>query len=211
MLVSLHCFQVEEGRNICIYGSNSIDWIVEFTAKMEIIKRAGVQLEMVYVGKRNSTPHVKDILANVRYKNLSSALPSMKTHFFWLRLESIRRSKLRLGKPENYTDNVLDEVSALLDIDNNDENWAVIGRGSNSIDIIRLEGPKIMECLDLFPSWGGNLAELGFFGALRHALAPPILPRPCGHDFTHPSKEQGEGVVVCGKCKHPMKKFVMYK
>ncbi|KAB2624824.1 hypothetical protein D8674_016484 [Pyrus ussuriensis x Pyrus communis] len=203
--------RVEEGRNICIYGSNSIDWIVEFTAKMEIIKRAGVQLEMVYVGKRNSTPHVKDILANVSYKNLSSALPSMKTHFFWLRLDSIRRSKLRLGKPENYTDNVLDEVSALLDIDNNDENWAVIGRGSNSIDIIRLEGPKMMECLDLFPSWGGNLAELGFFGALRHALAPPILPRPCGHDFTHPSKEQGEGVVVCGKCKHPMKKFVMYK
>ncbi|KAM0962017.1 hypothetical protein ACFX13_021633 [Malus domestica] len=203
--------RVEEGRNICIYGSNSIDWIVEFTAKMEIIKSAGVQLEMVYVGKRNSTPLVKDILANVRYKKLSSALPSMKTHFFWLRLESIRRSKLRLGKPENYTDNVLDEVSALLDIDNNDENWAVIGRGSNSIDIIRLEGPKIMECLDLFPSWGGNLAELGFFGALRHALAPPILPKPCGHDFTHPSKEQGEGVIVCGKCKHPMKKFVMYK
>ncbi|CAN6548843.1 unnamed protein product [Malus baccata var. baccata] len=203
--------RVEEGRNICIYGSNSIDWIVEFTAKMEIIKSAGVQLEMVYVGKRNSTPLVKDILANVRYKKLSSALPSMKTHFFWLRLESTRRSKLRLGKPENYTDNVLDEVSALLDIDNNDENWAVIGRGSNSIDIIRLEGPKIMECLDLFPSWGGNLAELGFFGALRHALAPPILPRPCGHDFTHPSKEQGEGVIVCGKCRHPMKKFVMYK
>ncbi|BBG94003.1 hypothetical protein Prudu_002179 [Prunus dulcis] len=206
---------VEEGRNICIYGSDSIDWIVEFTAKMEIIKSAGVQLEMVYVGKRNSSQQdMRNISATVSYKKLSSALPPMKTHFFWLRLESIRRSKLRLRKPANSTDNVLDEASALLDADDNDKNWAVIGRGSDSMmqDIVRLEGPDLMECLNKFPKWGENVGELGFLGALRHALEPSVLPEPCGHfDVTLPGKEQGEGGVVCGKCKHLMKKFVVYK
>ncbi|CAL8994111.1 unnamed protein product [Prunus brigantina] len=206
---------VEEGRNICIYGSDSIDWIVEFTAKMEIIKSAGVQLEMVYVGKSNSSQQdTRNMSAIVSYKKLSSALPPMKTHFFWLRLESIRRSKLRLGKPANSTDNVLDEVSALLDADDNDKNWAVIGRGSDSMmqDIVRLEGPNLMECLNKFPKWGENVGELGFLGALRHALEPSVLPEPCGHfEVTLPGKEQGEGGVVCGKCKHPMKKFVVYK
>ncbi|PQQ05208.1 protein SIEVE ELEMENT OCCLUSION C [Prunus yedoensis var. nudiflora] len=155
---------VEEGRNICIYGSDSIDWIVEFTDKMEIIKSAGVQLELVYVGKRNSSQQdMRNIPATVSYKKLSSALPPMKTHFFWLRLESIRRSKLRLGKPANSTDSVLDEVSALLDADDNDKNWAVIGRGSDSMmqDIVRLEGSNLMECLNkltkgvnMWESWG---------------------------------------------------------
>ncbi|PQP95734.1 protein SIEVE ELEMENT OCCLUSION C [Prunus yedoensis var. nudiflora] len=206
---------VEEGRNICIYGSDSIDWIVEFTDKMEIIKSAGVQLELVYVGKRNSSQQdMRNIPATFSYKKLSSALPPMKTHFFWLRLESIRRSKLRLGKPANSTDNVLDEVSALLDADDNDKNWAVIGRGSDSMmqDIVRLEGSNLMECLNKFPKWGENVRELGFLGALRHALEPSVLPEPCGHfDVTLPGKEQGEGGEVCGKCKHPMKKFVVYK
>ncbi|BFG16282.1 hypothetical protein CerSpe_025560 [Prunus speciosa] len=206
---------VEEGRNICIYGSDSIDWIVEFTDKMEIIKSTGVQLELVYVGKRNSSQQdMRNIPATVSYKKLGSALPPMKTHFFWLRLESIRRSKLQLGKPVNSTDNVLDEVSALLDADDNDKNWAVIGRGSDSMmqDIVRLEGSNLMECLNKFPKWGENVGELGFLGALRHALEPSVLPEPCGHfDVTLPGKEQGEGGVVCGKCKHPMKKFVVYK
>ncbi|KAI7998310.1 Protein SIEVE ELEMENT OCCLUSION C [Camellia lanceoleosa] len=43
---------VEEDQNICIYGSNNIDWIREFNAKMRNITSAGSQLKMVYVGKK---------------------------------------------------------------------------------------------------------------------------------------------------------------
>nr|XP_011457420.1 PREDICTED: uncharacterized protein LOC101308835 [Fragaria vesca subsp. vesca] len=204
---------VEEDRNICIYGSNSIDWILEFTGKMEIIKSAGVNLEMVYVGKRNSSQQMRNILTVVDYKQLSSVLSFIKSQFFWLRLESIRRLKLQLGTPET-TDHVLDEVSALVDMDDNDKNWAVIGRGSKSMDMVRLEGPELMECLDMFPKWGGSVAELGFMNALRNSLEPSFLSGPCGHDYdvTLSSEEPVlQGMVVCGKCKHPMKKFVIYK
>ncbi|KAL6186436.1 hypothetical protein ACLB2K_042556 [Fragaria x ananassa] len=204
---------VEEDRNICIYGSNSIDWIQNFTGKMEIIKRAGVNLEMVYVGKRNSSQQMRNILTVVDYKQLSSVLSFVNSQFFWLRLESIRRLKLQLGRPET-TDHVLDEVSALLDMDDNDKNWAVIGRGSKSMDIVRLEGPELMECLDMFPKWGESVAELGFLNALRNSLEPFFLSGPCGHDYdvTLSSEEPVlQGMVVCGKCKHPMKKFVIYK
>ncbi|XP_061990102.1 protein SIEVE ELEMENT OCCLUSION C [Rosa rugosa] len=205
---------VEEDRNICIYGSNNIDWILEFTGKMEIIKSAGVKLEMVYVGKRNSSQQTRNILTRVDHKQLSSVLSFIKSQLFWLRLQSIRRSKLRLGKPET-TDHVLDEVSALLDMDGNDTNWAVIGRGSNSMDMVRLKGPELMECLDMFPKWGGSVAELGFLSALRNSLEPSFRSGPCGHDYdvTLSSEEPAlQGMVdVCGKCKHPMKKFVIYK
>lgn len=179
---------------------------------MEIIKRAGVKLEMVYVGKRNSIQQMRNMLTMVDYKKLSSVLSFIKSHFFWLRLESIRRSKLQLGKPE-HTDHVLDEVSALLDMDDNDKNWAVIGRGSNSIDMVRLEGPKLMECLDMFHNWGENVAEWGFLSALRISLEPSFYAGPCGHDFdvTLSREEPVQGMVVCSKCKHPMKKFVIYK
>lgn len=179
---------------------------------MEIIKRAGVKLEMVYVGKRNSIQQMRNMLTMVDYKKLSSVLSFIKSHFFWLRLESIRRSKLRLGKPE-HTDHVLDEVSALLDMDDNDKNWAVIGRGSNSIDMVRLEGPKIMECLDMFHKWGENVAEWGFLSALRISLEPSLYAGPCGHDsdVILSREEPVQGMVVCSKCKHPMKKFVLYK
>ena len=177
---------------------------------MKAITSAGVNLVMVYVGKRSSSQQMRNILTMVDCKQLSSVLSFIKSRFFWLRLESIRRSKLRLGNLE-ITDHVLDEVSALLDMDDNDKNWAVIGRGSNSMDMVRLEGPKLMECIDLFPRWGGNVAELGFLSALKNSLEPSFLSGPCGN-VTLSSEGQGlHGMVVCGKCKHPMKKFVIYK
>ena len=52
LLISLNLCQVEEGRNICIYGSENLDWIREFSAKMKEIKDAGAQLEMIYVGQK---------------------------------------------------------------------------------------------------------------------------------------------------------------
>ncbi|XP_050374361.1 protein SIEVE ELEMENT OCCLUSION C [Argentina anserina] len=160
---------VEEERYICIYGSNNIDWILKLTGKMETIISAGVNLEMVYVCKRRSSQQMRNLITMVDNKHLSSVLSFLKSQFFWLRLECINRSKLRLGKPE-ITDHVLDEVSALLDMDDNDKNWAVIGRGSNAMDMVRLEESELMECIDKFPKWGQSVAELGFLSALKNSL-----------------------------------------
>ncbi|GMP46133.1 LOW QUALITY PROTEIN: hypothetical protein CsSME_00014407 [Camellia sinensis var. sinensis] len=86
---------VEEDQNLCIYGSNNIDWIREFNAKMRNMTSAGLQLKMVYVGKKNSSDdHMKKNLATLYEEKLTSSLTCTKIYFFWLRLESMRRSKL---------------------------------------------------------------------------------------------------------------------
>lgn len=181
---------------------------MEFNAKMKKIRSDGVQLEMVYVGNRNLNEQVGHSLAVINEEMHRNVLSFTKLHFFWRRLESMRRSKLQLRQAIN-SDHILEEVSALLGTDDN--GWAVIGRGSTA-DIVRLQGNKAMDCLDKFPEWGENVTKLGFLGALRIALEPPPLAGPCNHSMVIPYADGStEGIVVCDKCKRPMKKYVVYE
>lgn len=50
---------VEEGRSVCIYGSDDLDWIIrEFNSRMKEIKAAGLHLEVVYMGRKNPRERV---------------------------------------------------------------------------------------------------------------------------------------------------------
>ncbi|XWS34693.1 hypothetical protein CRYUN_Cryun21dG0059600 [Craigia yunnanensis] len=185
---------VEEGRNICIYGSENLDWIREFSAKMKEIKDAGVQLEMIYVGKNNPNEHVKDNLITISREMHSNLLSFTKVQFFWLRLESMRRSKSRLGNTAS-TDHILAGVLTLL-YNNDDNGWAVFGKGF-STDIVRVQGGEIIQCLNLFRQWGENVAQLEFIGALRTVLEPPLLDGPCNHtEFIPYSEGLIEGSIM---------------
>jgi hypothetical protein len=62
-----------------------------------VIKNAGVRLEMVYVGCKDLGEKVRRMLAIIDEELHRSLFSFTKLHFFWLRLESIRRSKLQLG------------------------------------------------------------------------------------------------------------------
>ncbi|GLU03177.1 hypothetical protein SLE2022_203920 [Rubroshorea leprosula] len=206
---------VEEGSNVCVYGSNNIDWIREFTDKLKEIKSSGVQLKMVYVGKNDPDEHVRSILTTINEEIHRNTLSFTKIKFFWLRLESIRRLKFQLGKSITSADHVLEEVSALLDINGSEQGWAVIGKGQKA-EIVGTQGRKIIECLSRFGEWGGNVGKLGFIGALRTALGDPAAPlqtQACGHiDVVPYDKEQIEETMVCPKCKHLMKKkFILYE
>ncbi|KAJ6890205.1 protein SIEVE ELEMENT OCCLUSION C isoform X1 [Populus alba x Populus x berolinensis] len=166
---------VEEGRNICIYGGDNLDWIWEFNATCKVIRSAGVQLEMVYVGCKDLGEQVRRLLAIIDEELHRSLFSFTKLHFFWLRLESIRRSKLQLGQSVHSDDHILREVSALLDTAN--EGWAIIGRG-NTADIVKLSASEAIKWLDRFPEWEENVAKLGFVSALRAAIDPPPPPPP---------------------------------
>lgn len=208
MLIRLRSFQVEEARNLCVYGSDNQEWIQEFNSKMKEIRSAGVQLEMVYVGKRNLVEHMRHVLADIAEERLTGSLSYTKIPFFWLRLESMRRSKLRLGKTVN-SDHILEEVSALLEFSG--KGWAVIGKGA-STDTVKLQGQEPMQVLSVFPQWGENIPKLGFPGAIRSALEPSTLPGPCGHSNVIPYGEGLiEGTANCEKCKRPTKRFVVFE
>ncbi|EXB82478.1 hypothetical protein L484_027653 [Morus notabilis] len=209
--------RVQEDRYLCIYGSNNKDWILKLNSKMkEITENTGVKLEMVYVGKRKPREHVvKNILHTLEDgKHLLSLLSQIKLmQFFWLRMESIIRLKLRQGDTAATNNSLLlQEVSYVIDMDENDQDWALIGRGSSKT-IVGVEGMKLMECLNDFEAWKENVGKLGFLVAIKTALEPPLLDEPCGHSELV-SEEYGkrrEDMEVCVICRRPMEKFVVYK
>ncbi|KAE8716576.1 putative Sieve element occlusion e [Hibiscus syriacus] len=172
---------VEEGRTICLYGSENLDWIREFNAKMKDIKDAGMQLDMIYVGKNNPDEHTKEILSFINGEIQSNLLSFTKIELFWLRLECMRRSKSRLGNNSSTepTDLVLAEVLALLH-NSDDKGWAVFGKGS-STEVVNVRGDEIIRCSNLFRQWGENVARLEFIDALRTVLELPLVEGPCDH------------------------------
>ncbi|KAI3995890.1 hypothetical protein MKX01_017087 [Papaver californicum] len=84
--------QIEEGR-ICLYGSSDINWIRELSTRIKEVTETGLQLDLIYVGKRrlNDDQHVSNIISTITEEKLSSYLAYPKMHFFWLQMENIKR------------------------------------------------------------------------------------------------------------------------
>ena len=99
----------------------------------------------------------------------------------------------------------------MMKMDDNGKSWVAIGRGSLK-DIVRVEGSKFTECLNNLLGWEENVGKLGFLGALRTALEPPLHAEPCGHTKVISYVEEPvEAMEVCEKCRLPMKMYVIYK
>lgn len=200
---------VEEGRTICIYGSNKLEWVREFTAEMKNLQSPAAHLEVVYVGKKDYCILASSIVSAIEKEKLSHSLSLTKISFFWRRLESIRQSKVRL-KQTTDTDLVLREVVALLDTcKDDDEDWMIIGRGF-STNIVKLHGNEWVKFLSLYPLWNKYLPEIGLVDAIRLSQEPPPT-EPCSHSRTTSyDKELMKETVICDKCKRPMMKFIFY-
>lgn len=178
---------------------------------MKQVKSAGVGLEMVYVGKNKASSDVRDVLTTINNEMHASILSFTAIKYFWVRLESMRDSKLRLGKKAE-TDPILAEVTELLDMSNKGAGWALIG-GGPADGYIRLHGREVTEWFDQFPKWGGNVRLFGLVDALRNAIEPAMCAVPCNHtDIVPYSQELGQGTKVCPRCKRSvMKKFIIYE
>ncbi|WVZ07909.1 hypothetical protein V8G54_021255 [Vigna mungo] len=208
----LLAYWVEQGKSICLYGSENMVWIQQFNDKITELKRAGLQLETIYVGNSQLGEHVKQIMARSGGTSRSDPLSFTNVQFFWLRLASMLRSKLRLGKTPS-GDYVLAELSALLEMDDKEEGWVVIGSGG-STDIIRLQGMQVMEFLRKCSVWRENITKFGLWGSPRNILETDFVEGSCTHSYFVPSRKNGrlsQGTVICQVCKRPMKKFVVYK
>ncbi|KAL1336540.1 hypothetical protein HN51_030899 [Arachis hypogaea] len=209
----LLAYWVEKGKNICIYGSENLPWIQQFSDCITKLKQQGLQLETIYVGYSNLTEQIKNIMSSSTEINESSQLSFTKMQLFWIRLASMRRSKIRLGKTPS-SDQVLAELSAMLDMNDKKEGWAVIGSCCKEDNIIRLQGMVLMDFLGRFDEWGEDLERFGLVGTARKFLDPNfVVEGPCNHSYMVSSSEgstQGS-VVTCPVCNCPMKKFVVYQ
>nr|GFA00435.1 protein sieve element occlusion C [Tanacetum cinerariifolium] len=201
---------VERDQNICICGSSNLEWTKEFKSGIKKLENAGLQVQVIYVGSRNTSENMQTTLSFLNREN--SFTPS-KIRLFWLRLEKIKDSIVRVGQMQAFAnyENFLKQVSQLLDTDDHNNNWAVFGCGSSK-DFVKLEGNKIIELFDLFPVWAEKVATYGLVGAIRSAGKEDMNTHVCDHPITVPYDEGlDQGPVVCDKCKRLIKPCVMYK
>ncbi|XP_024995357.1 protein SIEVE ELEMENT OCCLUSION C [Cynara cardunculus var. scolymus] len=201
---------VKADENICICGTSNLDWINEFESRIEKLRNVGLQLRVIYVGSRNANETTRTTLAVV---NKDNSLTPTKIRLFWLRLERIRDSILRVGRTQTFPnyETLLKQVSELLETDDRNNNWAIFGCGSSK-DFVKLEGNKIMEFFDRFPIWAERVAGLGFVGAIRSVDDAVNLTAACDHTAVVPYDEgMVRGTMVCDKCKRTMKPYVGYQ
>nr|XP_027096367.1 protein SIEVE ELEMENT OCCLUSION C-like [Coffea arabica] len=142
-------WQIEEGKNFCIFGSGNADWIRNFSSKIKEVSNTELQLEVIYVGWRSPTEKLQSILRIIEQENLCTYLTFTKIRFFWLRLESMK--SLTSRQENNDDDDMSKEILGLLEVDDSDDGWVLIGTGSLP-GLIKLQGQKVTEFFDLFPS-----------------------------------------------------------
>ncbi|XP_039133186.1 LOW QUALITY PROTEIN: protein SIEVE ELEMENT OCCLUSION B-like [Dioscorea cayenensis subsp. rotundata] len=199
-----------EGRHICLYGGEDIDWIRQFTTTMKhITQETRIPIEMVYVGKSNRKEKNKKIISIIAAEKLSSYWeePAM-IWFFWVRIESMWHSKRQHGHTVD-TDQIMQEVTQMLSFDGSDEGWAVFSRGL--MEIVKSSAKKLLDCLNEFDGWKGNIELVGFVRALENALAPYWTHEHCTRLILPGETGVIKEEVVCAECKKPMDQFVLYR
>ncbi|KAI3763514.1 hypothetical protein L2E82_13422 [Cichorium intybus] len=165
---------IADGKYICLYGGEDLEWIRRFTTTARAVARAaGIQLEMLYVGKSNPKERVRNNNEIIREENLSYVLPDLTLiWFFWVRLESMLYSKLQQGKSLE-EDSILREINVMLTYDGSDQGWAVICRGSNDW-MTRASGETVLTSLTKYNDWQGDARERGFLPALNDHLGQSV-------------------------------------
>ncbi|XP_072978771.1 protein SIEVE ELEMENT OCCLUSION B [Typha angustifolia] len=201
---------VKEGRYVCLYGGEDVEWIRKFTTTLRrVAQEARIHLEMIYVGKSNPKERVKRAINVVANEKLSGYWqdPAM-VWFFWVRLESMWHSKMQHEKSVE-EDVIMQEVMSMLSFDGSDEGWALISKGS--VDIIKSHGRKLLECLTKFDTWKDEVDTQGFIPALEMALKPYDTHEHCTRLILPSETGRIREKVVCADCKRPMDKFILYR
>ncbi|XP_055810410.1 protein SIEVE ELEMENT OCCLUSION B-like [Solanum dulcamara] len=202
---------ISEGKCICLYGGEDMEWIRSFTSSTRAVANAArVPLEMLYVGKRNPKERVRKNSLIIQSENLSHVVQDQTLiWFFWERLESMWHSRTQQDIPGD-SDPILQEIVTILSYDGSDQGWAVFSRGL--AEMTRGKGDLIVQVMNGYERWKHEVSDITTFvptldRQLRDLHSPHhctrlILPGTTGHI---PER------VVCAECGRPMEKFIMYR
>ncbi|CAN0871827.1 Protein SIEVE ELEMENT OCCLUSION B [Linum grandiflorum] len=191
---------IAQGKFICLYGGEDMEWIRKFTVTAQAVAQAaGISLELLYVGKSSPKEKVRKNNVMIQSENLSHVLPDLTLiWFFWVRLESMWHSKVQHNRTvEN--DVIMQEIVTMLSFDGSEQGWAVVSRAS--AEMAKGKGETILKSFMEFEEWRGIAEEKGFVPALNDYLRL-ILPGSTG---SIPDR------VVCAECGRAMEKFIMYR
>ncbi|KAM0987590.1 hypothetical protein EV2_012085 [Malus domestica] len=214
---------ITEGKYICLYGGEDIDWIRNFTkSAKKMAQEAGIQLELLYVGRSKPKEKVvRNIMNVIQAEKLSHTLEWNLIWFFWLRLESMWQSKGQQIQSEAFrsgqfrTDNIKNDavmqgIISMLSFGSSDRGWAVIGAGSS--DMSKANGEHMHRSLREFNLWNRRVSEIGFVPALNEYLAGVYKEAP--HHCTSlilPATGLMPETVACAECGRLMERFTMFR
>lgn len=199
-----------EGRYICLYGGENIDWIRKFTtATKSVVKAAGISMEIVYAGKSNARERVRKITQTISEENLSHYWPNTTSiWFFWARLESMLFSKMQHGKTVE-SDHIMKEVVTVLSFDGSEQGWALFWKGST--EVTRAMGDTALNSMMSFEEWQADAREHGFFPTLDGVLKKLASPHHCNRLILPGTSGGIPEMVVCAECSRPMEMYFMYR
>ncbi|GAA0163091.1 hypothetical protein LIER_19045 [Lithospermum erythrorhizon] len=201
---------MSKDRHICLYGGEDIEWIRKFTLLVkDIAARLGIEIDMMYVGKKGGKERVRRINEAIVSEGISNCFenPTM-VWFFWTRLESMLHSKTQHSNTvEN--DQILPGVITVLSYDGNDQGWALFSRGSSTpvggkSDVLdQAFGPD-------FANWESQ-ATVDWENGLKDELQNIQPPHHCNRLIFPGVDGDIPATLVCSECTRPMEKFVMYR
>lgn len=199
-----------EGKFICLYGGEDLEWIQTFTtAVLTIAKAANLPLEMVYVGKSNAKERMQRMITTFSTRKFSYFWPNVTSiWFFWARLESMLYSKLQHGKTVE-DDPILSEVMTVLSFDGSDKGWAIFCKGTT--EMARAKGDTALTCLRDFEIWRESIERVGFLQALKDYLEQLHTPHHCNRLILPGTAGGIPERVVCAECGRQMEKYFMYR
>lgn len=198
-----------EQKHICLYGGEDLEWVRKFTALMRAVARAaGIELEMLYVGKSNPKEKVRRIISTISVEKLSHTLPDPTLiWFFWVRLESMWHSKMKFGTKVQQ-DLITQEIVTMLSFDGSDQGWAVISRGPH---MAKAKDETILKCLTEYTTWEPNVPEKSFVVAMNDYLNENRTPYHCNRLILPGEAGRIPEKVVCAECGRRMEEFIMYR
>lgn len=202
---------IRDDKYICLYGGDDLDWIRKFTkTARSVAATAGIQLEMLYVGKSNPKEKVRKNNEIIQLEKLSDVLPDLNLiWYFWVRLESMLHSKLQHGKSFE-DDPILREINVMLTYDGNDQGWAVICRGSKEW-MRRANGDTVLTSLTNHAEWEEDAGKRGFLPALNDHLEANRSEHHCNRLILPGTTGMVPERVVCAECGRSMERFILYR
>ncbi|PON85236.1 Sieve element occlusion [Trema orientale] len=202
---------MEQGKYICLYGGDDIEWIRNFTnIARHVAEVLSIELELIYVGKSNvPKERLRKIHAVIEAEKLSHLWPDLTSiWFFWSRLEAMRCSKVRYGKTIE-DDPILREVMVLLSYDGSDQGWASLWRGA--AEMARANGQLALLTLNEFQQWENEARTLGLVPAFDAEVQRRHTPQHCTRLILPGIGQDIPAKVICTECGRDMEKFFMFR
>ncbi|EEF35453.1 protein SIEVE ELEMENT OCCLUSION B [Ricinus communis] len=201
---------IDEGRYVCLYGGEDMEWIRNFTNTARAVAQAsGIPLGMVYVGKSNPKERVRRNVSTIMVEKLSHYWQDLTSiWYFWVRIESMWRSKNQLGK-NSENDLVMKEIMSMLSFDSSEGGWAIFSRMAD--EVVKAKGNIFLTCLSDYTVWKDQIQQKGFLPSVKDYLKGLHTEHHCNRLILPSSAGMIPEKIVCTDCGLNMERYILYK